>query len=110
MHAGVFGVRLEILDVAHQDELDVAAAGCLDPAHVFARTDGGHELTQKLVHRCWLQVQPPAEPLQAARQPVILIRLEHVVDRTMVERLDGVGVVGGQEDDVAGAGQPAGHV
>ena len=52
-----------------------------------------------------------ADPLDGPRQPVAVHRLQQVVDRVQLERVDGEPVVGGAEDDPRARGlQPRRHL
>ena len=77
----------------------------LHPAHVVARLEPvGPEplrkLLQELVHRIGLLLEPLAQPPAGERDALRLDRLQQVVDRALVEGLDRILVVRGDEDDV----------
>ena len=98
MQPGVVALRLDVGDVAAVDEPGHPAALDGDLGVVAGRRGLGRA------------VDGADHPAYGLGEPVGAHRLEHVVDRVQVEGLDGVLLVGGDEDDRRRGPEAAEHL
>ena len=110
LHTSVFILGAEEKDLAGWNHADIRAHAGLNPSHVLARLETSaaeslRKLLQQIVHRIRLCLQPLAQAPAGERDALRLHGLEQVIDRAMVEGIDGILVVGGDEDQMRLSGE-----
>ena len=110
---GVLLVGLEVEHVVGGDETHGGAQGGLDPAQVLefarrARMPG--QAGERILHILRRRVETQLQAIHGSLQALLGDGLQQVVHRPLLEGLDGVFVVGRDEDDVAQIAHFAGHV
>src|SRR5471030_1025146 len=111
LHARVFFIGAKEQHLARADHAQAVAHHGLDPAQVFGLRGGGGPAEQQRAQLPldvgWLFAEQRFQPRAGGLEPFAADWLEQVIERALLEGLDGVLIVGGDEHQVAAVEQHA---